>query len=205
MDNLTLSDIAAVTDKNESGWGSGSWWIIVLFLFAFMGNGFGFNRCTTGGPVTEAGLCNAMNFNNLENSVGRMSDLVQTQFMQTSQGLASVGYENLRNFADTQAAMKDGNYALSSQLANCCCENKQAVADLKYSNAMNTASINENTTAGIQKILDTLSQNKIESLQAQVSELKTQQMFCGIPRISPYGYGVVPQFATNPCACGVTF
>ena len=205
MDSLTLSDIAAVTDKNESGWGSGSWWIIVLFLFAFMGNGFGFNRGITGGPVTEAGLCNAMNFNNLENSVGRMSDLVQTQLMQASQGLASVGYENLRNFADTQAAMKDGNYALSSQLANCCCENKQAVADLKYSNAMNTASINENTTAGIQKILDTLSQNKIESLQAQVSELKTQQMFCGIPRISPYGYGIVPQFATNPCACGVTF
>lgn len=205
MDNLTLSDIAAVTDKNESGWGSGSWWIIVLFLFAFMGNGFGFNRGAAGEPVTEAGLCNAMNFNNLENSVGRMSDLMQTQFMQTSQGLASVGYENLRNFADTQSAIKDGNYALSSQLANCCCENKQAVADLKYSNAMNTASINENTTAGVQKILDTLSQNKIESLQAQVSELKTQQMFCGIPRISPYGYGVVPQFATNPCACGVTF
>lgn len=79
------------------------------------------------------------------------------------------------------------------------------MADLKYSNAMNTASINEKTTAGIQKILSTLSQNKIESIQAQVSKLKTQQMFCGIPRISPYGYGVVSQFATSPCACGVTF
>ena len=79
------------------------------------------------------------------------------------------------------------------------------MADLKYSNAINTAPINEKTTAGIQKILGALSQNKIESLQVQVSELKTQQMFCGIPRISPYGYGVVPQFATNPCACGVTF
>ena len=79
------------------------------------------------------------------------------------------------------------------------------MANLKYSNAMNTASINENTIAGIQKILDALSQNKIESLQEQVSELKTQQMFCGIPRISPYGYGVVPQFATNPCACGIAF
>lgn len=44
-------------------------------------------------------------------------------------------------------------------------------------------------------------QNKIESLQAQVSELKTQNMFCGVPRISPYGYGVVPNFAT-PCGCG---
>lgn len=150
---------------------------------------------------TDADIGSAMNFNNLENSVGRLSDLMQTQFMQTSQGLASVGYENLRNFASTQDAIKDGNYALSSQLANCCCENKQATADLKYSAAMNTASINENTTAQTQKILDALAQDKIESLQAQVSELKTQNMFCGVPRISPYGYGVVPNFAT-PCGCG---
>lgn len=168
------------------------------------GNGWNRNT-TTEQPVTEAGLCNAMNFNNLENSVGRMSDLMQTQFMQTSQGLASVGYENLRNFASTQDAIKDGNYALSSQLANCCCENRLASSELKYNNAMNTASINENTTAQTQKILDALAQNKIESLQAQVSELKTQNMFCGVPRISPYGYGVVPNFA-NPCGCnGVTF
>lgn len=38
--------------------------------------------------------------------------------MQTSQGLASVGYENLRNFAQTQDTIKDGNYSLSSQLAD---------------------------------------------------------------------------------------
>lgn len=70
-----------------------------------------------------------------------------------------------------------------------------------YMPMQNTASINENTTAQTQKILDALAQNKIESLQAQVSELKTQNMFCGVPRISPYGYGVVPNFAT-PCGCG---
>lgn len=29
-------------------------------------------------------ICNAMNFNDLENQVGRMNDLMQTQFMQTS-------------------------------------------------------------------------------------------------------------------------
>lgn len=64
---------------------------------------------------------------------------------------------------------------------------------------------NRNTTAQTQKILDALAQDKIESLQAQISELKTQNMFCGVPRISPYGYGVVPNFAT-PCGCnGVTF
>ena len=100
---------------------------------------------------------------------------------------------------DTQAAIKDGDYALSSQLAQCCCENKVATADLKYSDAMNTASINANTTAQTQKILDALAQNKIDALQAQVTELKTQNMLCGVHRISPYGYGVTPTFAN--CGC----
>lgn len=45
----------------------------MLFLFMF---GAGWNRGggANGEPVTEAGLCNAMNFNNLENAVGRLSD-----------------------------------------------------------------------------------------------------------------------------------
>lgn len=206
MENgMTLSDIAAVTNKDDNGWGgNGAWWIIVLFLFMWGNGGMWGNRGSQEQPVTESSLCNAMNFNNLENAVGRLADNENLHMMQLSQGLASVGYENLRNFADTQASVKDGDYALSTQLANCCCENKQAIADVKYSDAMNTAAINANTTAQTQKILDAISQNKIDSLQAQVNELKTQNMFCGIPKINPYGYGVVPSFAQG-CGCGTTF
>ena len=92
-----------------------------------MGGGFGFgtNRnmpAPAAQPVTEAGLCSAMNFNDLSNAVGRLSDMSQTQFMQTSQGLATVGYENLRNFMSTQQLVQNGDYALSSQLADCCCK-----------------------------------------------------------------------------------
>lgn len=68
---------------------------------ASWGGGFG-NRGSSGEPVNEAGLCNAMNFNNLENAVGRLSDQEDLHMMQLSQGLSSVGYENLRNFAQTQ-------------------------------------------------------------------------------------------------------
>lgn len=71
---MSLSDIAAVTRGNDDGdgWGgNGAWWIIVLFLFMF---GAGWNRGGANGePVTEAGLCNAMNFNGLENAVARLS------------------------------------------------------------------------------------------------------------------------------------
>ena len=203
MDNgMTLSDIAAVTRDNDDWGNSGAWWIIILFLFMF-GNGWNRNNQPMEQPITEGSLCNAMNFNNLENAVGRLSDNENLHMMQLSQGLASVGYENLRNFADTQATVKDGDYALASQLADCCCKTQRAVDSVNYNGAMNTASINANTTAQTQKILDAISQNKIDSLQAQVSELKTQNMFCGVPRISPYGYGVTPTFAN--CGCAANF
>ena len=207
MSDFSPADLAAVTG-NENGWGGGNSWVLILLfamIFGWGGGGFGFGRGNgpVEQPVTESSLCNAMNFNNLENAVGRLSDNENLHMMQLSQGLSTVGYENLRNFSATQDAVKDGDYALSRQLADCCCTTQRGIDGVNYNAAMNTAAINANTTAQTQKVLDAISQNKIDSLQAQVSELKTQQMFCGVPRISPYGYGVVPQFAQQ--ACGATF
>ena len=36
----SLSDIAAVSNDNGFGGNNGAWWIIILFLFCFMGNGW---------------------------------------------------------------------------------------------------------------------------------------------------------------------
>ncbi len=204
MSDFSPADLAAVTG-NENGWGGGNSWVLILLfamIFGWGGGGFGFGRGNgpVEQPVTESSLCNAMNFNNLENAVGRLSDNENLHMMQLSQGLSTVGYENLRNFSATQDAVKDGDYALSRQLADCCCTTQRGIDGVNYNAAMNTAAINANTTVQTQKVLDAISQNKIDSLQAQVSELKTQQMFCGVPRISPYGYGVVPSFA-NQCGC----
>ena len=53
--------------------------------------GWGNNR--NGDPVTEAGLCNAMNFNNLQNAVGRLSDQNRQQTAQLANGISTLGYE----------------------------------------------------------------------------------------------------------------
>lgn len=200
MDNGTsLSDIAAVTRGNDD-WGgmSGAVWIIILLL-AFGGGMWGGNRAPAEQPVTEAGLCNAMNFNNLENAVGRLGDANQMQAAQLANGMSSMGYENMRNFAQTQQTIQAGGYELSRQLADCCCATQRAVDGVNYNGAMNTAAVNANVTAQVQKVLDALAQNKIESLQAKVNELETRNMFCGIPRVSPYGYAMVPSFQNGCC------
>lgn len=199
MDNGTsLSDIAAVTRGNDD-WGgmNGAWWIIILLLA--LGGGMWGNRGADGQPVTEAGLCNAMNFNNLENAVGRLNDANQLQFTQMTNGMANMGYENMRNFAQTQQTIQGGSYELSRQMADCCCTTQRAIDGVNYNGAMNTAAVNANVTAQVQKVLDALAQNKIESLQAKVNELETRNMFCGIPRVSPYGYAMVPSFQNGCC------
>lgn len=195
-DGVSLADIAAVTDRNDgmfNGAGGGMWIFALLILLLIGGGGFfGGGRNVNGAPVTEAGLCNAMNFNNLENAVGRLNDSLQSDYMGLQNGLCNLGYETLRNFNNTQ-----------QQLAECFCTTQRAIDGVNYNAAMNTAAINANTTAQTQKVLDAIQQNKIESLQAQVQQLQLQAQMTGVVRY-PNGYvytaGNSP-FCSNGCGC----
>ena len=175
---VSLADIAAVTDKNDGmfGGGNGGMWIFALLILLLIGVGGFFgsgNRgpIMNGEPVTEAGLCNAMNFNNLENSVGRLNDNLQHDYMGLQNGICNLGYETLKNFNNTQ-----------QQIADCCCTTQRAIDGVNYNGAINTAAINANTTAQTQKVLDAMAQNKIDTLQAQVNQLQLQSAMCGVVR-----------------------
>ena len=61
-EGYSLSDVAAVTGNNNAWGNDGSWWIIILFLFCFMGwggNGFA-------SAVTSEDMQNQFNFASLE-------------------------------------------------------------------------------------------------------------------------------------------
>lgn len=179
----------ATRGNDGNGWGGGALWVIVLFLIMF---GNGWNRGTSGEAVTEAGLCNAMNFNNLENAVGRLSDKEDLHMMQLSQGMSSLGYESLRNFSQTQDAVKDGNYALSRQVSDCCCTTQRAI------DAVN-ANVNEKFAAIEKGQL----QQTIAAQQNQLNQLFLQQQLCGVvryPNQTAYTAGTNPFFG-QPC-CG---
>lgn len=181
MENYSLADISAVTGKENTGmFGGGMWIFALLILLLIGGGGFGFSGAK-GSPVTEAGLCNAMNFNNLDNAVGRLNDSLQSDYMGLQNGLSNIGYETLRNFGTTQ-----------SQLAQCCCETQRAIDGVNYNGAINTAEINANTTAQTQKILDAITGNRMADMQNQINQLQLQTAMCGIPKTNPYGYYMAP-------------
>lgn len=92
-----------------------------------------------------------------------------------------------RSFA-AQTANTQGLNALQTQLAQCCCDNRAATADLKYTVATeacadrNTvtqalASVTAQNNANTQRILDQLCADKLEQKNDIISQLRSELMY----------------------------
>lgn len=160
--------------------GDGLFWIIILFLFAGMnggwGNGFGNN-----GTI----LPFMMN----QSSQSEVQRVVDQQSVMT--GISALSAAQANGFANAEISRCNGLYNLTSQLntiamnqQNCCCENRAAVADLKYTMAQEAAATRANTDAKVQNVMDKLCQlemdgikqnyeNRIANMQNTIDSLRT--------------------------------
>ena len=187
--------VANLDGNNGNNWNDGSWlWflIVVFAIFGGWGNGFGGFGGTNGGVGSEIqigfdnqaviskldgisnGLCDG--FYAMNNSMLSGFNGINTNIMQTGYGIQQAVN------ADTVANMQNTN-ALQSQIANCCCETREAIQGVNYNMATNTCAlqntINNNTRdiidsqqAGFRSILDYLCQDKIATLTAENNDLR---------------------------------
>lgn len=92
---------------------------------------------------------------------------------------------NMQQAFASQTAMTSGMTALGTQLANCCCENRLATANLNSTilaeNCADRAAVSDalrdvitNQNAGVQRILDTMCQDKIDAKNEKIAELQNQ-------------------------------
>lgn len=88
---------------------------------------------------------------------------INTGFAGVNNAICTLGYQNQAGFN-----------ALSTQLAQCCCDTRAAIADVKYANEKNTCDIIRAGQDNTRAILDYLTGEKISSLQAENSGLKAQ-------------------------------
>ena len=151
MNNMTLSDIAAVMPKNgdRDGFleGNGIIILILFFLiFGFGGGGLGFGG--NGGTQAEVqrgfdtqaivskldgitnGLCDSAYENARlikQNEINSMQGFNQTQAVVT-QGFSSMDKALCQGFGSVQSSIKD----LGNQMQQCCCDMKQMMMQDKY-------------------------------------------------------------------------
>ena len=175
---LTAADVAAVMGNNGSngfGWGDGSFWIIILFLFAFMGNGWGNGYGNGGGaPYVANDVQRGFDQSAVMNGLNGLTSAVSTGFANA---------EVSRCNAQTNTLQALNNIGMSLQ--NCCCENRAGLADLKYTVATEACAdrtavsnalrdVIASNTANTQAILDKMCQQEIEALKTQNANLQTQ-------------------------------
>ena len=205
---------------NEDVFSGGGLWLFAI-LALMWGGGFG------GFGGYNRGFQNAIGYENLatsnevqrgfdnQNQLSSQREILSAVNAGTAQAVAATNqakYDNINVAKDIQMALSQqiGQVAnmetsINDKIQQCCCETLRGIDGVNYNNALNTASINANTTAQTQKILDAMAQSKIESLQNQVNALTLQSQLAGVvkyPLASTYTAG------TNPfcnCGCGCQF
>lgn len=185
----------APTGMMNSGFGGfggdGAWWIIILFLFVFCGwggNGWGNNGVNSGGVVD--GYVLTSDFANVERKIDSVNQGLCDGFYQQAQLVNGTNMAMANGFAQAelsrsnqQAALMQQLNAMQMQAANCCCENRAAIAQVRYdmsAQACDTRNTVQNATRDIidnansnsRAILDFLTQSKLSDLQAENQGLK---------------------------------
>ena len=179
------------------GWGGeGSWFIIILFLFAFLGWGgngmWGGNRGTNGGAVD--GYILTSDFANIERKIDGVNNGLCDGFYNQAQLINGVQSSMQQGFmtaeisrANQQAAFMQQLNAMQRQQADCCCETREAIQGVNYNLATQacdtrqtiqngTRDIIENQNANARAVLDALTAQRIEAKDAKIAE-QNQQLF----------------------------
>ena len=225
-----LSDIAAVTgNRNGDGmFGENGWWIILLFLFAGWGRGFGgfggFGGEGIGVPcATQADVRAAVDQQTLiskldqqtyglADSTYALNNSLTNGFHGVDTAICTLGYN-----------LQGGLNALGHQISDCCCENDRAMergfADIGYTLATqacdtraaianSTRDIIDSNNAGIRSILDFLTQDKIAALTAENQSLKfaASQAAQNAYLVSELRPAPVPAYTVaNPYCCNAYY
>ena len=214
--SLSASDVALLSGGNGMGWGDSSFfWIFALLILANGGfgnwggnnfaNAIGYENLATSNEVQRG-------FDN-QNSMANQRDILAAVNSGTAQSVAATN----QTFHDTLGIIQNRYDELArdisglavgqaQNLANqneCCCNLRQMIMQNNYDAAMRDAASNANFTAQIQSVKDMIAEDKIDSLQAQVSQLQLAQATSGMlrfPNSWSYGAGPFPPIFGG-CGC----
>lgn len=226
MDNgLSASDVALMSGHGNGwgdGFGSNGLWLFAIL--ALMSGGFGGGW---GNGWGNNGFANAIGFENLatqaqvdrgfdtQNMMANQRETLAAVTSGTAQAVAATN----QTFHDTLAVVTDKYGELQRDIAalavgqanalanqnQCCCDTKMLIQQSNYDAAMRDAATNANITAQIQSVKDMIAQDKIENLQAQVSQLQLAQATNGMlrfPNSWTYGAGFFPPVFGGCCGNG---
>lgn len=144
MGNSGIDPNLMLALNNNGGFGGNNWiWILFLWLIwgwggnGAWGNGMGGNGFLSNQLANDSGrelLMNAIQGNG--NDISNLANLLNTEVQTVQNGIftlnnaiTSVGSQVGMSGLQIQNAIQSGNAAIASQICQCCCENRLAIAN----------------------------------------------------------------------------
>ena len=160
-DGLSASDVALLQGNgrnNGDGFGDGNgWWIILFFLcmFGWGGRGFGGFGGNNGSGSAVDGYVLTSDFANIERKI----DGVNT-------GLCDGFYTQAQLVNGVNMNIMQGNNAIQSQLAQCCCDIREGISGINYNIATQACGIGRQIESGFAQTNYNMAAQNSQTLQA---------------------------------------
>ena len=188
---MTMPGAPTSANGGFGGFGGDGWWIILFFivLFGWGGNGWGGNN----GGVMD-GYVLTSDFANIERKLDNvnnglcdgfyaMNTGMLNGFAGVTQAVTNGFYSSELSRCNQQAALMQQLNAMQMQAQECCCENRAAIAQVRYDMATQacdtrntvqnaTRDIIDNANSNSKAILDFLVNSKMQDLQTENQNLK---------------------------------
>lgn len=178
--------VAGQSDNNNGGnsggcggWGNGGWgdWILLILLLALVGNGgWGFGGFGGGaglqGMATRADINEGFALNNITGGIQAIQ-----------QGICDSTYALTNAVNGGFHGVERGFWDVSRQLSDCCCENRAAIAQVRYdmaTQACDTRNLIQSTTrdlidnqnANFRALMDYQVNREMREKDAKIAELQ---------------------------------
>nr|DAV53640.1 MAG TPA: hypothetical protein [Caudoviricetes sp.] len=233
-DMMSPADVVALTNRNNDGMfgGNGAWWIIILFLFAFVGwggNGWGGN----GNSGAADNYVLASDFATVQRMISDATNSLERRLDNTQNGLCDLGYTQAQLINGVQVGQMQQGYetriavnGVGQKLSDCCCDIKQEIAgvnnglgraiergfcDTNYNmQAQHNATMIAIDKVG-DRVIDYLNSTRMQDLQAenQALRLAASQQAQNNYLVSTLRPTPVPSYqvqnpycCNNVCSCG---
>ena len=201
-EGMTPADIAAVTgnNRNDGGFGDGgALWLLVLFLFTAnngWNNGVWGGNGSNNGAIpyigTNADIQRGFDQSAIMSGINNLTTGQCNQTATLQNAITQSQISAMQGFNGVTGTINNGVNLLQSTLMQnemnrqqCCCDTKQAIADLKYTVATENCAdrqalsdgvrdIIASNTAQTQAILDKLCQQELDAKNETIANLRTQ-------------------------------
>lgn len=194
MDNMSLSDIAAVTrgTNDNDGWGGGL---------------NGWNRQGEYGQYATAAsqqeILYGQQFGQINDRLTNLGNGVCSLGYEMQGGLGQLGKEVALGQSNLQQTIMGTGNGIQQQIASCCCENRLATANLSAQMDRQTCDITTAIHAEGEQTRALMQANTIQQLRDKVNALELAGQMAGVVRYpTGYAYNAGPSpFCGGGCSC----